>query len=238
MTSIPPTEDAQMQDAPVDDDAIQPILSADEERVLKLFDRLQELQLQIAFVKARNAYKPTSNPESDTPEAVKAAQARLLDARASYMLRNQVVESVVSATPILHAVHGATNTNLIEQDLEDTIKARDATSTAVANQTTVLHETLDKLTTVEAESLAMSRKNIELAAEMLELAEEHEARRKGVPADEDPETAAEIERLEGQLQASRRRWRIMKATASAVVVGSGVDWVGDPVLRDVVLDSE
>ncbi|TLD20683.1 hypothetical protein PspLS_08516 [Pyricularia sp. CBS 133598] len=236
MTSIPPTEDAQMQDALTDGDATQPILSADEERVLKLFDRLQELQLQIALIKARNAYKSTSEP--DTPEAVKAAQARLLEARAGYMLRNQVVESVVSATPILHAVHGAANTNLIEQDLEDHLKARDVASIAAANQTSALHETLDKLTTVEAESLALSRKNVELAAEMLELAEEHEARRKGVPADEDPETAAEILRLEGQVQASRRRWRIMKGTASAVVVGSGVDWVGDPVLRDVVLDSE
>lgn len=59
MPSIPPTEDAQMRDAPTDDDATQPIISADEERVLKLFDRLQELQLQIALVKARNAYKPS-----------------------------------------------------------------------------------------------------------------------------------------------------------------------------------
>ncbi|EHA58357.1 hypothetical protein MCOR27_002122 [Pyricularia oryzae] len=236
MPSIPPTEDAQMRDAPTDDDATQPIISADEERVLKLFDRLQELQLQIALVKARNAYKPTSEP--DTPEAVKAAQARLLDARAGYMLRNQVVESVVSATPILHAVHGAKNANLIEQDLKDTLKARDAASIAVANQTTALHETLDKLTSVEADSLALSRKNVELAAEMLDLVQEHEARRKGVTADEDPDTAAEIRRLEGQVQASRRRWRIMKGTAGAVVVGSGVDWVGDPVLRDVVLDSE
>lgn len=226
-----------MQDAPADASAVSSVLSIDEERVLKLFDRLQELQLQIALVKARNTYQP-SNSEPDTPEAVKAAKDRLLNARAAYMLRSQVVESVVSATPILHAVHGATNTNLVEQDLEEPLKARDAGSVAVAHQTTKLHETLDNLTTVEAESLAMSRRNAQLAAEMLQLAQAHEARRKGAPADEDPDTTAEIQRLENQVRASRRRWRIMKGTASAVVVGSGVDWAGDPVLRDVVLDPE
>lgn len=46
----------------------------------------------------------------------------------------------------------------------------------------------------------------------------------------------EIATLEHQVRASRQRWRVMKGAASAIVAGSGIEWVRDERLRDLVLD--
>ncbi|KAL8388400.1 hypothetical protein RB595_009268 [Gaeumannomyces hyphopodioides] len=229
--------DTLMQDDPGDGHVA--LFSNDEERVLQLFDRLQELQLQIALVKARQSLAPSLGSSSEENEAaLEEAKTQLLETRASYFLRNQAVESVLSANPILNAIHGAKLASPIERDLEEPIKQRDAAARAVAMQSTELHEVLDRLTKVESESAAVSRRNVELAAEMFRLAGEA-ARDDKVLLDDDRDRDRDrIARLENELRQSRRRLRVMKGTASAVVVGSGVDWVRDPALRDMVLDPE
>ena len=75
-----------------------------------------------------------------------------------------------------------------------------------------------------------------MAAEVLELAEA--VRQKNSVSIDSPEAKAEISNLESQVKASKQKWRIIKGTASAVVAGSGVDWVSDQKLRDMVLDPE
>lgn len=99
---------------------------------------------------------------------------------------------------------------------------------------------LDRLTKVESESAAVSKRNVELAAEMLRLAEEAARDDKVLLGDDggDGGDGGRLARLENELRQSRRRLRVMKGTASAVVAGSGVDWVRDPALRDMVLDPE
>jgi hypothetical protein len=47
--------------------------------------------------------------------ALDAAKNQLLETRAAYFSRNQVVESVLSANPILNAVHGAKLASPIER---------------------------------------------------------------------------------------------------------------------------
>ncbi|KAL8349828.1 hypothetical protein RB598_005267 [Gaeumannomyces tritici] len=230
--------DTPMQDAPGDGHVA--LFSNDEERLLQLFDRLQELQLQIALVKARQSPAPNLGSSSEDNEAaLEEAKTQLLETRASYFLRNQAVESVLSANPILNAVHGAKLASPIERDLEEPIAQRDEAARAVATQSTELHEVLDRLTRVESESAAASRRNVELAAEMLRLAGEAARDDKmPLPDGDDDGDGGRIARLEDELRQSRRRLRVMKGTASAVVVGSGVDWVRDPALRDMVLDPE
>jgi len=49
---------------------------------------------------------------------------------------------------------------------------------------------------------------------------------------------AKVEELDVASKQSKQRWRIMKNTASAVVVGSGVDWARDPKLLEIVLDDD
>lgn len=44
-----------------------------------------------------------------------AARTELLDARALYQLRNQVIERVLSADPILKAVHNGTEASPVER---------------------------------------------------------------------------------------------------------------------------
>ena len=55
---------------------------------------------------------------------------------------------------------------------------------------------------------------------------------------DDQELMVQMDRLEAQLKASRQKWKVIKGTASAVVAGSGVNWVEDDELRDIVLDPE
>jgi Centromere protein H (CENP-H) len=55
---------------------------------------------------------------------------------------------------------------------------------------------------------------------------------------DDPEAREQIDELERSLKVSRQRWRIMKSTVSAVVVGSGIDWSRDLELRELVLEND
>jgi hypothetical protein len=116
------------------------------------------------------------------------------------------------------------------------ISQRDSTSSTLAHQSTTLRQTLDTLTEVESQSLRLGRENVKLASQMLVLAEEANKHKTDPIAD--PEQAEEFARLEKEVKGSRQRWRVMKATASAIVAGSGVDWASDDVLRSIVLDEE
>lgn len=156
---------------------------------------------------------------------------------AFYNLRNTVVNSVLIANPILKGIHESTYASPIEQDLPPWVEARDATAHDVAQSAAARRRLLDELTKIESETLRATRRNRELAAEVLRLAAEADEGRRGALA-EDPAAKDQIEKLEGRLAASRQKWRVMKGTASGIVAGSGVDWVNDEELRDVVLDPE
>lgn len=94
----------------------------------------------------------------------------------------------------------------------------------------------ESLTEIEVEHILVSRKNTELAATMMELAEQANTQNKDDITD--PAMREQLDGLERALKTSRQRWRIMKGAASAVVAGSGMDWSRDKTLRDLVLDNE
>ncbi|KAI1100721.1 centromere protein H (CENP-H)-domain-containing protein [Jackrogersella minutella] len=212
------------------------LLSNDERRILELHDRLQELQLEIALLRAKKDFDPSTSPLTEDG-GIEAAQKALLDSRSRYVLRNQVVESVIAANPILQAVHNGTKASPIERDLLPVLEQRDQSSSTLAHQSTELRALLNEITEVESQSLRLGRENVDLASELLDLAEQTD-RSKTEAVNTDPERAAEISRLEGQVKLSRQRWRVLKGTASAVVAGSGVDWSRNAELRDIVLDPE
>ncbi|KAF6817475.1 hypothetical protein CSOJ01_02397 [Colletotrichum sojae] len=211
------------------------LLSKDEQRVLALYDELRDLEIKVALIKAQQGYMPES-PAPSTEENLRKAQEDAAKARAGWLLRNDITDSVMTANPILKAVHGSTQATPVETDLLPHITARDNTSVALAKTSSEIRKTIDKLTQVEAESLRVCRRNVELTAEVLRLAGEAEQRKTGET--DDPAAQAEAARLQGELKASRQRWKVMKGTASAVVAGSGVDWARDDELRDMVLDPE
>lgn len=159
------------------------------------------------------------------------------------------------AAPILKSIHNGTDSSPIElydtralkycldprlltchSDLLPYIKERDSASIATAKQSSELTKTLDELARAQSDALRISRANVSMTSELLELAEE--AKRKRLGRMSGPAMEAEMKSAEEEAKESRQKWKVIKGTASAVIVGSGVDWVGDPELRDVVLDPE
>ncbi|KAL9948295.1 hypothetical protein D7B24_003211 [Verticillium nonalfalfae] len=216
-------------------------LSPDEQQVLTLYDQLRDLELQVALLRAQTAFIPDTAPAAET--SLEAAQSAASAAKATYLLRNTITDAVLTANPTLQAVHSSTRATPIESDLLPSVRARDAASATLARNATSLRDTLDALAATRAGALAAGRRNAELAQEVLRLAEEAARRRGGGSGpqgsggdDDDDEARREMQLLRASLKASRQKWKVMKGTASAIVVGSGVDWVGDEGLRWMVLD--
>jgi hypothetical protein len=63
----------------------------------------------------------SSLTSTDTPgdevseEDIANAQRELLEAKATYQVRNSIIENVLTANPILKAVHAGSNASLLEQ---------------------------------------------------------------------------------------------------------------------------
>ncbi|KAI1816470.1 centromere protein H (CENP-H)-domain-containing protein [Poronia punctata] len=207
------------------------VISNTEERVLELYDKLQKLQLEIALMNARKHYVPDPTSGRD----IETAKNELLDSFAKYILRNEVASNVISTNPILQAVHNGTQASPVERDLLPLLTARDAISSTLAMQNTELQSVLADLTDVEGRSLFLSRENISLAQRLLDLTKQTEQGTAESLAG-GSEYTSQISDLEVEVKASRRRWRVLKGTASAIVAGSGVDWARDAELRDIVLD--
>ncbi|GKT63433.1 hypothetical protein ColTof4_04982 [Colletotrichum tofieldiae] len=211
------------------------LLSEDEHRVLALYDELHDLEVKVALIKAQQSYKPDSSIQN-TEENVRQAQQDAAKARAGWLLRNDITDSVITANPILKAVHSSTHSTPIETDLLPHVRARDTASVALSETSSDIRAAVNELTDVEAESLRVGRRNVELAAEILRLTEEAEMRRAGET--DDAAVQADMARLQAEVKASRQRWKVMKGTASAIIVGSGIDWTRDEALTDIVLDPE
>lgn len=189
---------------------------------------------------------------SFTEEETQKAQTDLQETRAKYVLRNDVTEAVLTANPILKAVHSGTGATSIERfvlqfylcdysltftsELLPYIERRDDASIAVAKQAAETNKKWKALTTTQSDTLRKSRQNVSSAAELFDLAEQAELKKMVPPSDS--KMVQEEEKLETGVKASKQRWRVMKGVAAGVIVGSGVDWVQDDELRDVVLDPE
>lgn len=91
-------------------------------------------------------------------------------------------------------------------------------------------------TDIQTSTLGITRENVALAREVMDLVSQVDEKKKGYLDDE--ETMGKIRKLEDDMKSSRRRWRVMKGITSGVVAGSGVDWGRDEVLCDLVLDPE
>ncbi|OAA67573.1 Centromere protein Cenp-H [Cordyceps fumosorosea ARSEF 2679] len=202
-------------------------LSDDERQVLELYDRLQQMDLEIAIINAQKAHVSTST--DDSPDALAAAQEALLQARSRYKLRNDAVELVMMVHPVLKAVHGSTNASPIDRDLLPYIVKRDDAAVEVARAAAQAQATRDALTDVQVETLRACRRNVTLTSRLFELAGQLEERRAV-----DWHGGEEALRVREE----KRKWRAVKGAASGIVAGSGVDWASDEALREMVLDPE
>ncbi|KAF4335243.1 hypothetical protein FBEOM_10893 [Fusarium beomiforme] len=209
-------------------------ISDEEARILELYDRIQELRLEIAIINAQKSYQP-DEASSFSAEGTQKVQTELMESRAKYLLRNDVTEAVMTANPILKAAHNGEAASLMERELLPYVERRDDTSILVAKQAAETSKVLGALTTAQSNTLRKSRENVSSAAELLELAEQVKLKKRVPP---NFKTMQEQEKLEADLKASRQRWRVMKGVASGIIVGSGIDWVRDDELQNAVLDPE
>lgn len=135
-----------------------------------------------------------------------------------------------------HAPHASIQFDKLQSDLLPYVERRDDATISVAKQAAASDKQLNELTTVQSETMRISRQNVELTAELLKLAEE--VKQKKLGPNDNPKAKQEQEALEAKLKESKQRWRVMKGVASGIVVGSGVDWAQDDGLRQTVLDPE
>jgi len=231
-TQVEEMEGVEMTDA---EKQSPPLLTEEEKRVLDVYDLLEELQLEIALLKAQGVLSQEETMDTSEEDIV-TAQQDLLKFKAAYQVRNNVIESVLIANPVLKAVHGGKNASIAEQDLAPLIRQRDDVSITLTQLSTRVLLARDELKEVESEHIVIASKNAELATTMLALAEEADTQRKG--AIDDPKVRQLLDDLEASMKTSRQRWRIMKGTASATIAESGVDWARDPKLLEILLDND
>lgn len=94
-------------------------------------------------------------------------------------------------------------------------------------------EALDK---AEQGNAAANEKNRELSRTLLALVKKLE-----VQSSEDieqPQLREKISAVDKEVKEARRRMRNLKGILSGMIVGSGIDWAEDEVLRELVMDDE
>jgi len=98
-----------------------PLMTEDEKRVLEVYDRLEQLQLEIALLKAQGVLSQ-DEPSDASEEEIAAAAQDLLKAKSLYFLRGNIIENVLITNPILRAVHGSNNATIVEQYVDSTCR--------------------------------------------------------------------------------------------------------------------
>ncbi|KAL2014189.1 hypothetical protein VTN00DRAFT_1714 [Thermoascus crustaceus] len=203
-------------------------LSDKEALILRLYDQIQEQDLEKALLE-----QDLEEPSGDNiDEQLAVAERELLEARATYTVRRKAVESVLMTDPSLKAVH-LKAASPAERALVPLINRRDLLSLIHENLATAHASTLEALSNVEVENMRITKRNQELVHTLLELTS-HDSRWK--EEIEDADLKAQLEELEADNKKRRAKWETIKGIASSAVVGSGVDWARDDKLRELVLD--
>jgi hypothetical protein len=114
------------------------------------------------------------------------------------------------------------------------IEQRDVVAIKAATSCSELQAARDQLTELEVECLQASQQNIKLASETLLLAEKSNGQKQQHV--QGGRLGRDMATLGDQVRSGRHRWRVIKGAASAIVAGSGIEWVRDERLRNLVLD--
>jgi hypothetical protein len=116
------------------------------------------------------------------------------------------------------------------------ITENDAVSMVHGSLASKLVSVQHAISSVEQASVIANRKNRELSATMLALAEEMKAQ--SAKDIEDPRLRDQVRAVEKEMKDSRRRMKTLKGILSAMIVGSGINWAADADLTELVMDDE
>ncbi|KAI9929015.1 hypothetical protein ASPWEDRAFT_37052 [Aspergillus wentii DTO 134E9] len=202
-------------------------LSEKEALILQLYNQAQEQELEKALLQ--------QEPESlsgNAEEQLATAERELLESRATYTVRRKAVGTVLMTDPTLKAVHLKASSPA-ERALLRLVNRRDVLSLAHENLNAAHNSTLKTLSNLEVENLQTHQQNQELVRQLLELTSQDSSWREKL---DDADLETQLKELEADQKKSKAKWEIMKSIASAVVVGSGMNWAEDETLRALVLD--
>ncbi|KAI9041269.1 centromere protein H [Aspergillus affinis] len=199
-----------------------------EASILQLHRQIQEQQLEKALLQQDSQLLSGDNVE----EQLAIAERELLEARATYTVRRKAVANILMTDPTLKAVH-LKATSPAEHDLLRLINRRDALSLAHENLNSAHNTTMKNLSSVEVENRKLHKKNQELVRELLELTKDDASWKERL---EDEELVSQLDQAKEDHKKSKAKWDIMKNIASAMVVGSGINWADDEALTALVLD--
>ncbi|PVI07329.1 hypothetical protein DM02DRAFT_608876 [Periconia macrospinosa] len=210
-----------------------------EERVLQLYDQLRELELQRSLIKAHeSAHVPDTSALSDDElqEQLITAQRDAMDAKAKFEIRNRVSHNVLVMDPVLKAVHGGEDGDFLEKRMLPLIHESDTLSMVHGSLSSQLASTTRALGEAEQGNISANKGNRDLSQTYLALAEDL----KGQSTEDiqDPQMRKQVQIAEKELKESRKRMRTLKGVLSAMIVGSGINWAEDEVLRELVMDDE
>ncbi|GFF36941.1 hypothetical protein IFM46972_05057 [Aspergillus udagawae] len=203
-------------------------LSDREALILQLYNQIQELELEKALLE--QDLEPASGDNPDEQLAI--AERELLEARATYTVKRKAISTVLMTDPTLKSVH-LKATSPAERALLPLVNRRDVLSLAHENLMNAHNATLRELSNVEVQNLQLHQKNQELVRQLLESTKDDASWREAL---DDDDLKAQLEQLEADRKKSKSRWEVMKSIASAIVVGSGVNWAEDDELTALVID--
>ncbi|KAF2205977.1 hypothetical protein GQ43DRAFT_384722 [Delitschia confertaspora ATCC 74209] len=213
--------------------------SDQEKRILALYDQIQDLELQQSFFQTQaQAQTPDVSALSDDglQTQLTNAENEAAEARAEYLLRAKVTQNVMVTDPILKAIHGGANTGYAEKRILPLITERDVLSMVHGSVSSDLTSALHALTVVEKSNAIALSKNKKLAQTLLALTQNLKGQ---LTSDiEDPQLRKEVEDAEKEVKTARRTAKLLKGVISGMIVGSGVNWADDVVLRELVMDDE
>ncbi|KAA8914319.1 centromere protein H (CENP-H)-domain-containing protein [Sphaerosporella brunnea] len=203
-------------------DSLESVLNDKERQLLELYDKLSRVKLERRILEAelaatREAGEPTTEPPKETD---------LIAARADRILLETATASIISAFPVIHTVHPDYQSPAPPPALTAMIKRRDDMAQTHANLSNAVALANEELLSVLQAVEKVKGENKSLTEQLLELVKE-----RGTQVDRGEVWTKTKEELDKALAS----WEVARNVASAVIVGSGVDWVRDKELRELVL---
>ncbi|KAL6152458.1 hypothetical protein ACJBU6_09325 [Exserohilum turcicum] len=170
------------------------------------------------------------------------AQREAMEARAAYEMRNRITHKVLVMDPVLQAVHGGgggggeRTAAFAAKRILPLMAENDTVSMMHGAQTAKLASTMRALSAAEQANMVANRQNRELAQTMVALAEEMKAQ--SAQDIQDPQLRAQVDAVDQQLRASRRRAKTLQGVLAGMIVGSGINWAADEGLSELVMEGE
>ncbi|KAK5800315.1 hypothetical protein VI817_002527 [Penicillium citrinum] len=207
-------------------------LSDQEALILQLAHQIQEQRLEKALLESEPEPDAESPSNDEIEEQLATAERELLEARATYTVRRRAAQTVLMTDPILKAVH-LKATIPPERALLHLVNRRDVLALAHEKLASAHDQVLKQLSDSEVENLRINQENQELVQRLLELTKQDETWREKL---KDAKILSQLEALETEFKSSKAKWDTIKNIASAMVVGSGLNWADDEQLQALVVD--